>query len=148
MKKIIIALFLMLIPLALYAQSADRITEILETEKINYGQLSYLAATMLDLSSDDVSDEEAIQALQKEGYATNIEASSNVTIAQTALLCAKAFNIKGSLWYMLLKNERYAIRMLKSYGIISQAIDPQSFVKGTDVLNLFTACIEFNGSKK
>ncbi|MBQ9539420.1 MAG: hypothetical protein IJU95_09115, partial [Treponema sp.] len=63
MRRFLLVSLLCALGMCSWAQSADRVADILNSETISYGQASYLAASYLGLVSDDASDEEAVQAL-------------------------------------------------------------------------------------
>ena len=52
MKKIISLVFALFLVLSAYAQSADVITDILETEEVTFGQVSYLTAVQMKVVDD------------------------------------------------------------------------------------------------
>ena len=69
MKKIFLILFVALAAGSFsFAQSAQKVSEILEAEEITYGQLGYLSACQLSLVDDSTSYVEAFTALQNKGY--------------------------------------------------------------------------------
>ena len=63
MKKILTLLFALFLALSAYAQSADVITEILATEEVTFGQISYLTAVQMNIIDDDASYDDAVAAL-------------------------------------------------------------------------------------
>ena len=63
MKKIVSLLFALFLVLSAYAQSADVITDILETEEITFGQVCYLTAVQMNIVEDSASYEDAVTAL-------------------------------------------------------------------------------------
>lgn len=145
MKKfmLISALFL-LGGASLFAQSAGRLTEMIQTEKVTYGQMSYFAASSLGIITDGASLDASFQVMGERGLlpAKEVTGATFIPVCDIAYICAKTWNISGSLMYSLFPSPRYAFKMLQAKGIISQAYDPNRYVDGHEALNIITACIE------
>lgn len=135
-------LVLFLTSTVVFAQSADVITKILESEKVSFGQISYLSACHQKMVSDDVSLEEAFEALQKSGQVSPLVSAADFpSYDAVAAVYAKMWNIKGGLFYRMTKGSaRYAFKQLKADGVIPSSADPKSKVSGSQVLNLYTKC--------
>ena len=73
MKKKLSVLFCLFIGLSLYAQSADVITEMLESKEATFGQVSYLAAVQKNFVDENASYDAAVQALYDNGVIPNLE---------------------------------------------------------------------------
>ena len=65
MKRIFFTMLLLMLCFSfpVFSQSSTRISELLETRTVTYGQFSYLVATMLGLKNDSASYDEAFNAL-------------------------------------------------------------------------------------
>ncbi|HAK69576.1 MAG TPA: hypothetical protein DEO40_02750 [Treponema sp.] len=144
MKKIfVLAALLLLAVSSVCAQSADRLTALIESEKVTYGQVCYFAAMARDMIDEKSSDEAAFRALVSAGYLPKkAEADSAVTLAQVAGVCSMAWDIKKSLFFKISKSPRYAFKQLQALGIISPSADPSSTVTGHQAVNIITACME------
>ena len=62
MKKIVTLVLALFLCLSVYAQSADVITDILESEEITFGQVCYLTAVQMNIIEDSTSYEDAVTA--------------------------------------------------------------------------------------
>ena len=143
MKKIVILLLALFLSLSAYAQSADVITEILSTEEVTFGQISYLTAVQMNIIDDDASYEDAVTALYEGGYIPYVEdADSPVPAVDLAFLYSKLWKIKGGLMYRITKGSpRYAFRQFQADGIISSNVDPSNYISGAKALSIYTSCI-------
>ena len=145
MKRIFFTMLLLMLCFSfpVFSQSSTRISELLETKTVTYGQFSYLVATMLGLKNDSASYDEAFNALLNEGYMVQDAAASDAVDTEgAAFICAKVWNVHNSVLYMLFPSKRYALRMLRSMELIPEAFEPTKTLSGREVLNLFSACIE------
>ena len=143
MKKIVSLIFALFLVLSAYAQSADVITDILETEEITFGQVCYLTAAQLNIIEDSTSYEDAVTALYEHGYIPGMEEYDvPVPAVDLAYLYSKLWNIKGGLMYRLTKGApRYAFRQFQADGIVSADMDPSAYVSGEKALSIYTSCI-------
>lgn len=143
MKKIITLFFALFLALSVYAQSADVITDILATEEVTFGQISYLTAVQMNIVNDDASYDDAVMALYESGVIPFVEeVDSPVPAVDLAYLYSKLWNIKGGLMYRITKGApRYAFRQFQADGIISSALDPSSYVSGQKALSIYTSCV-------
>ena len=147
MRKFFVLLLVFLaFPVFSFAQSADKVTEILEAEEITYGQLGYLSACELSLVNDSASFVEAFTALQNEGYvAKSVSAGDKVTYKGLAGICSKTYGIRKSFLYRITSADRYAFRQLQSLGAVSSSADPLWTVSGYDAMCVISQCIEISG---
>ena len=143
MKKIAIFLAGFLLSLSIYAQSADVITELLESEKATFGQISYIAAVQNNLINENDSYDAAVKALYENGIIPNSEdPQAPISLVDIAYIYSRLWSIEGGLMYRLTKGSpRYAFKQLQSDGIISSSADPSDFVSGAKALSIYTSCV-------
>ena len=143
MKKIVSLLFALFLVLSAYAQSADVITDILETEEVTFGQVCYLTAVQMDIIEDSATYEEAVTALYEKGQIPVLEDYDlPVPAVDLAYLYSRLWKINGGLMYRLSKGApRYAFRQFQADGIIGNDVDPSSYVSGEKALSIYTSCI-------
>lgn len=144
MKKIVFLLLVVFLEVSFsFSQSADAVTEMINTRNTTYGQSAYFVATALELISETATQDEAITALVN---AAIINQPANVQkpipLNEFSSLCMKAWKIKGGVFYSLFKSKRYAFRELKALGMISISADPSQTIKGRDALKVITQCID------
>ncbi len=128
-----------------WGQSADRITEILNSETVTYGQISYLAASYLGLISEDASNEDAVDAL----ISNNIVKAKHMEDAENAIpldnlcyICCASWYIVDSINYNIFKNPYYAWKELKALKYIPTKYNKEKTLNGYEALNVITRCIE------
>jgi len=144
MRKILSILLVFLAGGMAFAQSADVVTDILESEEVTYGQICYLSAIHQGLVDEDAAYEDAIQALYNQGQIPEeLDSYASVYMANLAFIYAQIWpQIKGGLMFKLTKGSpRYAFKQFKADGIIPDKSDPNMVVSGSDALNILTACM-------
>lgn len=142
MKKILPFLFLMFFATAIHAQSADVVTEIIETERVTFGQICYLSAVQQGFVSDDATYEEAIDVLFDKGQIPRKEYSdAKIPMANLAFIFSQMWEIKGGLFYRIFHGApRYAFKQLKADGILPANSNPTRIPTGKEALNIYTSC--------
>ncbi len=128
-----------------WAQSADRVTDILSSETVTYGQISYLAATYLGLISDDASNAEAIESLIENKFvkAKHMgEDETAIPLANFCNICCAAWYIVDSLSYRVVKTPYYAWKQMKAFNYIPTNYTGTKTISGYEALNIVTRCIE------
>ena len=132
-----------------FAQSANVITDILESDEATYGQVCYLSAIHQGLISEDATYEDAVEVLYDRGQIPeSVGAYDTVYLANLAFIYVQIWpSIKGGLMFTLTKGSpRYAFKKLKSDGVIPDNSDPNSVVSGHQALNILTTCMMEYGS--
>lgn len=126
-----------------FSQSADVITDLLESDKVSFGQVSYLAAVQMNLLDENDSYENAVKALVDNDIIPDLEeADTPIPLVDIAYIYSKLWDVKGGLMYRLTKGSpRYAFRQFQSDGIISSDADPAWLVSGAKALSIFTSCV-------
>lgn len=142
MKKLVVLFISLFVTGSVFAQSADVITEILNSKEMTYGQACYLCATYQKLIPDEGSYDDAIEALVNINQLPSVvDASEPIPLGNLAFLFAKIWNVKGGIFYRITKGSpRYAYKQLKADGIIDENKDPSSKISGIDALNIYTSC--------
>lgn len=150
MKKIIILLLSFLIGSCLFAQSADVITSILNTNEVTYGQVCYLSAVRQGFIKDKASFTNAINALYEKGQIDKkYSEEEKIPLCQIAAIFVKIWpEKKQSLMYNLSKGSpRYAYKLLKSLDVIDSKMDSSQFISGRETLNILSECMIVFDSK-
>ncbi len=126
-----------------FTQSADVITDLLESDKVSFGQVSYLAAVQMNLLDENDSYENAVKVLvDNDIIPDGEEADTPIPLVDIAYIYSKLWDVKGGLMYRLTKGSpRYAFRQFQSDGIISSDADPAWLVSGAKALSIFTSCV-------
>lgn len=124
-----------------YAQSADFVTNLLQTPKATFGQVCYLTAVYRGLIDENASAEDAVNVLKSRAEVSEkTESESVADYADASRLFSKIWNVKGHLLFTLTKgSKRYAFKKFQKDGVVPAHADPQAFPSGVDILNIFTA---------
>ena len=147
MKKIISILFTFIFTFAAFAQSADVITDILESDDATYGQVCYLIASQQQLILDGATYVHAVETLYENGQITELYSEDDaITAIDAAYLLSHMWNVKGGLMYRLTKGApRYVFRQFQSDGIIAASVQPKDHISGSDILSMYTSCLRKYG---
>lgn len=143
MKKILSVLFALLLSFTVFAQSADVITDILESEKVTFGQVCYITAVQMKLADENVSYDDAVKIMREQEYLLSDEnAVDPIPAVDIAYLYSKCFPVKGGLLFKITKGApRYAFKQFVADGVLDGSVDPSSFLSGTKALSFYTACV-------
>lgn len=149
MKKFFYTLILLFISFSAYSQSNEKISEILSSQQVTYGQVCYLSAVMQHLIPEDSSYEDAIQALYKVKQLPQlVYAEDPIALVNIAFLYSQIWDIKGGVMYKLTRGSpRYAFKKMKNDGVISQSSDPTMIVSGQKAMSLLTSCLYNYGNQ-
>lgn len=147
MKKIISILFTLIFSFAAFAQSADVITDILESKEATYGQVCYLLATQQQLILDDATYVYAVEALYENGQIPELYGEDDsITAIDAAFLFSRMWDIKGGFMYRLTKGSpRYVFRQFQADGVIGSSVQPKDSISGSDILSMYTSCLRKYG---
>ena len=149
MKVKVLFLLFILNSFVVFAQSNDKISEILNSEQVTYGDICYISASAQNLISDDASYEDAIQALYDKGQIKSmVYKDEKIPLVNIAFVYSQIWEVKGGLMCRLTNNSpRYVFKQLKIDGIIDKAKDPSSYVSGQEALSLYTTCAFHYGNQ-
>ena len=147
MRRFVTLTLALLFVTAAYSQSADVITEILDSKKATFGQACYISAVQQDLIEDDASFDDAIMVLKEEGQIPErVNSDDVIPMIDAVYIFSQMWDIKGGLMFTLTKGApRYAFRQFQADGLISSSVDPSFNLSGSDLLQLYTACVRKYG---
>ena len=144
MRKVLSILVMLIIGTCVFAQSADVVTDILDTDEVTYGQVCYLSAIHQGLIDETDSYETAIDVLLSNGQIPEyVDSDAAIVMQNLAFIYAQIWpDMKGGLMFKLTKGApRYAFKQFKADGVISDDADPNAILSGPDALNILTACM-------
>ena len=132
-----------------FAQSNEKISEILESTQVTYGQICYISASAQGFIEDDASYQDAVQALYDNNQIKSmIYEEELIPLVNVAFVFSQIWSVKGGLMYKLTKGSpRYVFKQLKSDGIIEKTKDPTAIISGKEALSLYTTCASFYGNE-
>lgn len=147
MKKYLSILLFLFLGIGAYAQSANVITEILNSPAATFGQVCYLSAVHQNLIDEGASYEDAVSALYQNNQISQIiDVEKNISIIDAAHIYSFMWNVNGGLMYRLTKGSpRYVFRQFQADGIIPSDVEPASLLSGSGALSLYTSCLRRYG---
>ncbi len=145
-KFALVSILFAIMSAAAFAQSAEKLTELIRTERVTYGQAAYFAASSLGIVTDGASPEASLQVVNERKLLpeNEVSAKTEIPLSDFAYLCAKTWDIKGSLMYSLFPTPRYAFKMLQAKGIIPAGADPSKLSDGHEAVNIINACVAYS----
>lgn len=143
MKKVLLfCITSLLLTFCASAQSSEKLSEMIKTEKTTIGQAAYLAAVYQGLTDEKADYSQAVQALASAGYIdAGADPEKPVELAELAYICTRIAGFSGGLMYKMFPGPRYAFRELKAKGFIPPVSDPSETVTGRDTIALFNSCL-------
>lgn len=147
MKRFFIIFLLCILISQINAQVAGRITQIINTDQVTYGQISYISAVATGLAQETDSYEKCFEILQSENIITGNHALKDpVSVKHFANIICKAWDVNNSVMYRFFKTPRYALKQLKAAGVIPDSYYPERILTGSEAMNIFTTCLETYGT--
>lgn len=147
MKKLIILTVLVCVSFFVSAQSADFLTEMLETDAVTFGHASYLCMVHTEPENDGLTYAAANARAVLMGIASaDVSYDEKIPLGKLCAMLAKVFGVKGGALYRASKGmPRYAFRQFQVDGIVSRDADSSQKVSGEEFLNMYTRCIRVYG---
>jgi len=134
---IIIAGFLLIMPVFVSAQTAAELETVLGTQNLTCAQAAdFVLAAAADTSVKNTSKEAFEQAIAQGWFPRGTKPEENITLERLSFLIMKAFNIKGGMMYTFFPGPRYAFRAMVSRSYIQGAADPGMKVSGERFLRI------------
>ena len=136
MKRISTILIYLGIGAILFAQSAEKVDEILASKTLTNGQACYLVGTSIGEVGDNDSYETAFNKFKGLKMFENKKHDEPIRFDEFSNLALQYSSIKHGLWYGIAKNPHYAFRQLKIMKIIPQKTVPSSHITPFTAINL------------
>lgn len=145
MKKCIMAIMFSLFSALTFAQSSQALSDILDSERLTYGQLAYLIGTYKEIIKDEESNDidATVKALSNiDFFPKDVKSTDYATLGTTAMALTKAARIRGGVFYRLTYgSQRYAIRELKALGVLPASADTSNSVNGKEAIGILYSLI-------
>lgn len=136
---------LLLLSLPSMGQSAERIDEYLERQRLDVAQAAYLAAASASLIPADSGAEQALDALSERGFEMRQESlQADVRLDEFSFMLMLAHDLPGGFMYALFPGPRYAYRDLRYERIIEGGGDPGEPVSGRRAMRLVGRAMDFS----
>ncbi|MCR5044950.1 MAG: hypothetical protein K6A42_00045 [Treponema sp.] len=149
MKRFAALIAFFLLAYVASAQSAERISQIISTKEITYGQCAWLACVSSQLIEDDADYDKALPiALEKGWIDSGAIVDKPIKLQKLCGLFVRSSGMKCGLFYRLTKSDRYAYKELKANGTLDFNADPAMNVSGQNAVNVLNGCLKKAGGKK
>ncbi len=144
MKKTAITIVLcMALYVGVFSQSAQKVSEMVNAQTVSLLDVSYFAATYLNVVESTTSEEYSLNALERYARLSKIkDEQSALTYKDFAYFCMQVWDIKGGLFFALSESPRYAFRELQTMNIIHPLTQPNEIITGVEALSVMTRIIE------
>ena len=130
----LLACFFLVLPFRLSAQTAVRLETLLKETELSW---SSAASFVLEVSETGVykTPQEAFSFAQEHQWLPkNVLPGDSAKLNGIALLLMRSFDLKGGIFYSLVKNPHHAYRELVYKGVIRGNADPRRSVSGQELL--------------
>ncbi len=139
-----LAFFLAFFCVSAWAQSSEKLTEIISSETVTVGQIAYLAGTCGQGLDENEDYDTALAFLKDKGIVSNaLEAQDEATASIAANIFMKNAGISGGLFYRIFGCDRYAFKELKNIGLIPQTVDPDMKISGRDAISILNDTLDY-----
>lgn len=135
MKKLILSVIATFFLMNAFAQSSQKISEILEKEEISKGQASYFACVYKNLVEESASEDDAFTILQEKNlFKLDEKSDEKISLSKACFLVSETSQMKGGIFYSIFHSSRYSLREFKALGIIPQNANPNQTVTGSEFI--------------
>ncbi len=138
MKKFILILLTILsFSISSFAQSSQKISEILESTEISKAQASYFVCVYQNLAQENATENQAFNVLlEKNLFKSQENPQEKISLSKSCYLISETGKMKGGIFYSIFHSPRYAFREFKALGIVPQSSDPNQKVSGSEFIAL------------
>ena len=130
------------------AQSNQLLDQILDTPHLSFGQAAYLALAAAQKLPDSAAPAQAAEAIPGTGWKVRLRGPDDpVTLGEYSFLLARAFELKGGLFYRLFPGPRYAARELAYRRFIRGNGSPYRTLSGEEALGILQRLLDWKESR-
>ncbi len=144
-KRGLIAVFA-LIAAGAFAQTAEVMDRVLETEALTFAQASRLLLGAAGALSPDSSDEDCYAFAQERGWVPDkASLSQEIRLDEFSRLAMGAFGLRGGFLYRFFPGPHYAYRELVYKKLIQGRVDPAQKVSGVRAVRIIGRVLDAVG---
>ena len=145
-KKIFFVCFLLALPVFLFAQTAQKIEELLSSDALSYEHVTQFVLEAADVPAS-YSPAAAFSYAAEQGWLPkNASANEQAKLRGLSLLVMRAFDMQGGMFYSLFQTPHYAYRELVYRNIVVGRVDPDMAVSGDTLLYVVNRVLSFQES--
>ena len=138
--------FLLVVPVFVYSQTAQKVEDLLNMPAVSNGQAAWLVLEAADISGSAgiSSEEEAFRyAADHKWFPSISQVNGKARLDRVSVLIMQAFKMKGGILFSLTKNPHYAYRELVYRNVIIGRADPQMDVTGYELLYMVNRVLAY-----
>ncbi len=145
----ILILFILVAPISVFAQSNDRIDELLLQTPARYDSTAYIVLAAGGLVAETDSPDTAFLKAQKMGLVRpGLAPESPVRIDELSFMLMKSLSLEGGIMYGFFPGRRYAYRELAFHKKINESGGPARPVTGEEVIRTLGYAFALKGGSK
>jgi hypothetical protein len=137
----------LLLPAPLFAQTAERLDAILDTERVSYAQAAAVILPAAGLLDPEAGDARAFAAAAS-WLPRRAERDGPITMGELSRLVMGSFNLTGGFMYALFPGPRYAYRALAWRRLLPPNPDPARFLTGEELLHITGLVLSLAGDEE
>jgi hypothetical protein len=118
-----------------FAQTAERLDAILDTERVSFAQAAVIVLPAAGLLDPEVGEIRAFAAAAS-WLPRRAERDGAITMGELSHLVMRSFRLTGGFMYALFPGKRYAYRALAWRRLLPPNADPGRFVTGGELLHI------------
>ncbi|MDR1248821.1 MAG: hypothetical protein LBK63_05905 [Treponema sp.] len=134
----------MLCAVPVFAQTAERLDAILDTERVSFAQAAVIVLPAAGLLAPDAG-EAAAFAQARFYFPRRAEHDGPITMGELSRLVMQCFNLTGGFLYALFPGKRYAYRALAWRRLLPSNPDPGRFLTGEELLYIMGRVLSLAG---
>lgn len=144
MKKLFFVVLAFISGTFMFAQSADVVTQIIQSDQVTYGQVCYMSAVHQGLVTESASFAQSINALYDNQQISQVydeDAIPSLDVISSIVLKMWPEEKDSFMFIITGGSPRYSYKLLKSKGVVRSGFDPKQKISGRDFLNLLTTAM-------
>jgi hypothetical protein len=131
----LILLGALLFSVPVFAQTAERLDAILDTERVSFVQAAAVILPAAGLLDPEAGEARAFAAAGV-WFPRRAERDGPITMGELSYLVMRSFNLRGGFMYALFPGPRYAYRALAWRRLLPPNSDPARFLTGEELLHI------------
>ena len=139
---------ILLLPTMLFAQTAQRVENLLGETAISWSTAAAFALEAADVQVFPNPDDAFRYTVERKWLPKKAVAGSQAKLNGVSLLLMRVFKLKGGWFYSMAKNPHYAYRELVYRDIITGRADPEMAVSGDDFLYMVNRILSIKENEK
>jgi hypothetical protein len=134
----------LVLPVAAFAQTAEKLDVLLDTERVSFAQAAAIVLPAAGLLPPEAGEEEAF-SYAKAWFPRRAERDVPIKMAEFSYLVMRSFSLSGGFMYALFPGPRYAYRAMAWQRLLPLNADPGRFLNGEDLLYITSQALSLAG---